>query len=269
MVKKLLKYEFFAYIRTLFPMQLILLGIALLCRFIQFFEADNTPYNIVFISSVVVLVVSSIVCVVMTMIFGITRFYKNLFSTEGYLSFTLPVTPAQHLFSKSVMLITFTVITFITILLGVFIATAGDVLLEIFKAVGYLLKEFFKATKVHGIFYVIEAIIAVITIFVYQTIMFYSCITIGQTAKKNRILAAFGVYFIYYFITQILGTIFILTISWLDSSGLLREIGYFVSNHPYAFVHIFFCAFIILFALLSAVFYFISHRIMKNKLNLE
>lgn len=44
MVKKLMKYELASYMRSLLPFQLILLGIALLHRFVQLFENDGDAY---------------------------------------------------------------------------------------------------------------------------------------------------------------------------------------------------------------------------------
>ena len=58
MVRKLMKYEFAFYFKRLLPLGLLVLGTALLNRILQFFEADNTPYRIIFGSSVVLLVIA-------------------------------------------------------------------------------------------------------------------------------------------------------------------------------------------------------------------
>ena len=141
MVKKLLKYEFISYLRTLVPMYIILLAIGTLNRFIQIFENEHFSYNIVFSSSVAALVVASMVCGVMTMVMGVVRFHKNLYTSEGYLSFTLPVTTGQHIFAKLVMVIAFTFIGLFVIFTSASIAMLGDVLVEAFRAIGYILKE--------------------------------------------------------------------------------------------------------------------------------
>ena len=81
MVKKLLKYEFISYLRTLVPMYIILFAIGALNRFVQLFENDHFSYDIVFNSSLTAFIVSIIVCIVMTVVMGIVRFYKNLYTT--------------------------------------------------------------------------------------------------------------------------------------------------------------------------------------------
>ncbi len=93
MVRKLIKYDFSSYLKLLLPVQLILLGIAALNRIIQLFEdGSSTVYNIVFGSSVFLYVVSIIIAIVLTFVVSIVRFYQGMYSNEGYLSHTLPVT---------------------------------------------------------------------------------------------------------------------------------------------------------------------------------
>lgn len=38
-----------------------------------------------------------------TQLFISVRFYQSLFSDEGYLAFTLPVTPGQHLLARTLV----------------------------------------------------------------------------------------------------------------------------------------------------------------------
>ena len=269
MVKKLLKYEFFSYLRTLVPMYIILFAIGVLNRFIQLFERDHFSYNVVFYSSIIALAVSSIVCLVMTFVMGIVRFYKNLYSAEGYLTFTLPVTSGQHIFTKLVMPFTFTLTSVAVILISASVAMLGDVLVEVWRAIFYLFKEYFRSMGVHGGFYIFEFVILALIAIVYSYLLFYSCVTIGQTAKKNRVFMAFVAYFVYYLITQVFGTIFVILGYVFSYNGLLDELGRFFSNHPYASTHIILSTLIAFFTVLCIVFYFVNRHIMNNKLNLE
>lgn len=268
MVKKLIKYESTAYARTMLPMLIIVLGIGLLTRFVQFFENGSDAYSIVNVSSIVALVISIIVAIVMTVFVGITRFYKNLFTNEGYLSFTLPVTPSGHIFAKLIVAVLFEIVTLLTCAASAAIACAGDLLHEIIKAANYLMNGYFKSLGGHGAFYIVEAIILLLCASVAKYLLFYACISVGQLANKNRVLLAFGVFFGYYFAMQILGTIFIIV---ADScfDALTDEISCFASNHPFAFVH---CMMWILIAseiVAALIYYFVSRYIIKRRLNLE
>ena len=268
MVKKLIKYESAAYMRTMIPMLIIVLGIGLLTRFVQLFENTSDAYSIVNVSSIVALVISVIVALIMTVFVGITRFYKNLFTNEGYLSFTLPVTPSGHIFAKLIAAVVFEIVTVIACVAALAVASAGDLLHEIIKAINYLMNGYFKALGGHGAVYIIEAVLAALSFSVCKYLLFYACISVGQLAKKNRVLLAFGVFFGYYFAMQILGTIFIIiTDSCFDA--LADEISCFASNHPFAFVH---CViwFAIVCELIGAVIYYlVSRYIIKRRLNLE
>lgn len=270
MVKKLLKYELYAYTRTLLPVYVILLGISVLCRFVQFFENDHVSYGILFWSSVVALIITVIACIGMTVGYGIVRFYKNLFSLEGYLSFTLPVTPTAHLVAKTLGQLIFSAAAVAVALVSVAIATAGEVLVEIFRAGFWLVGEFYELCGGgNATFYILEALLLLVIIVVYFYLMCCACIAVGQTAKKNRILKAFGAYFVWYLITQAVGTVGIIVFAVFGEIGLLEAIGLVIENYPFEFVHVLMVGSLAIAAAISAMFFFISHRIMSRRLNLE
>lgn len=269
MVKKLLKYEFISYLRTLVPMYIILLAIGAVNRFIQIFENDHFSYDIVFNSSLIALVISIIVCIVMTVVVGVVRFHKNLYTSEGYLTFTLPVTSGQLIFTKLVMLLTFTLIGIAVILTSASVAMLGDVLIEVFRAIGYILKMYFEHLGANGLFYIIEVAVLLLVSVIYQYLLYYSCITIGQTAKKNRVFMAFVTYFVYYLITQVFGTIFLIVGMVFGEMGILGRISKVISEHPYASAHVIFATLIAFFTVLCVALYFVNRHIMNRKLNLE
>lgn len=269
MVKKLVKYETYAYLRPLLPMFIVLLGLGLLTRCIQFFENDTTAYDIVLGSSIFALVVAIIICSVMIFLAIISRYYKNLFTLEGYLSFTLPVTPAQHIFTKLFVAVMFSFIGSVVSFLAVIISLDGEVLTEVIKAVSYLFKTFlYKLPSAHLIFYIIEVVLLHFCLTCYQCLLFYTCITIGQLARKNRVLLAFGVYFGYYYAVQILSTVFTIVFSsFIDP--IVDFIVTLFETSPFATIHIIFIALIIISIAVSAVLYVICNVIIRKKLNLE
>ncbi len=269
MVKKLFKHEILSYTRNLFPIYLIVLVISALTRFIYIFESDKTAFGIVSGSSVVALVVGCVVCLLMTYVYIITRFYKNLFSNEGYLSFTLPVTPAQHIGVKLLVGVGLVFCSVLVVLLAIVISTAGEVTVELFKSVGYLVNLIKRELVNHFAFYVIEIAFMIILSIFQSILLIYTCISIGQLSRKNRVLAAVGVYFIYYIIVQVFSTIFLVVLSALSATDFYARIMKWISVNQFAFVHIMFCVSIVLSAVLILVYYFITHHIIKKKLNLE
>ncbi len=269
MVKKLFKHEMFAWLRVWAPMQIILLAVAAFGRIWQFFENDSTAYSIIFGSAVGLYVVAIIASIGLVTVFDVVRFYKNLFSREGYLSFTLPITPAQHIWVKMLTAGLFSVLSLVVILLSGVIFTAGDLFTEIMKALAYIIKQIPPTMGTHLFFYIIEVVLLMAVAVLGGSLLYYACIALGQTFKKNRVIGAVGVYFIYYVINQVISTIITVIVMLLAETDFFLAIGRFMEAHPYATVHIVLCGGLVFSAALSAIYFVITHAIMRKKLNLE
>ena len=267
MVRKLIKYDFASYLRLLLPVQLILLGIAGLNRVVQIFEeADSTIYRTVFTSSIVLYVIAIIVCLLLTLIVAIVRFYQGMYTNEGYLSHTLPVTPTQHIFSKMIVSMIFLLGSLFAIFLSVCIATLGDVNIELWKAGFFLLGEAFDVFRANMVFYIIEFILLALCVSAMTLMKLYFCISVGQLAKKKKVLLAFGVYFGLYFIQQVFGTIMIIIVT--VNSEFVENIMETIAATKTVFFHISLCGGIMYSLIIGAVYFFITRWIMSKKLNL-
>ena len=269
MVKKLYKHEFLAWLRIV-P---FIFGITLLTaafhRLLQIFETDSVYYGIVNVSAIILYVVSLLVCLATPLVFGIVRFYKNLFTGEGYLTFTLPIKTTTHLNVKVITSAVFSVAAFVISLLSVCIITAGDVFTELWKAFLYLWDMLHIDAANHLIGYAAEFCVLMLVAVFASILLFNTCLCIGQLAKKNRILLAVGAYFIYYFITQVFGTIFVIVFTILESTNVLAKIYSFIQGHMWLSGHLGFAIAIVLYAFLGLVFWLICRHILRKKLNLE
>ena len=269
MVKKLYKHEFLAWLRVL-P---IFFGITLLTagfhRILQLFESDSIYYNIINISALVLFFVSVMVSIAAPIVFGIIRFYKNLFTGEGYLTFTLPVKTTTHIWVKSLTTLTFCVGSAIVCFAAFCLITAGDVLAELWNAGIFLLEKIPAKYAGHIAGYVAEGCVLLL-IAMFATIMLYnSCLCIGQLAKKNRILLSVGAYFGYYLLTQVVGTVFVITFTILETTNALVPIYRYINEHPLASIHQGLSVGILWYSLLSLVFFLVCRFILRKKLNLE
>lgn len=273
MVRKLFKHELLFYWRLMLPTQLALLGVALLGRFTQLFESDTVVYDIVSTSTIIIFVLAALASLLLTTIFCIIRFYKNLFTGEGYLTFTLPVSPAQHLMVKLLAAALMEWIALLGVCVSVCVITDTQMLIEIGRALSFLYGELGKALgadRVHLVIYFVElGFLSFISTF-YQLLVYYLCIALGQLFRKNRVLAAVGMYFAYFLITQLISTIAssILT-SYVFNFSSLMDLIYFVGRHPYAAIHILFGVFIVIYIGLTILFFFLTRWIIRRKLNLE
>jgi hypothetical protein len=269
MVKKLYKHEFLAWLRVMPILYGLMLAMAAINRCIQLFENDSVYYDIIFGSSVTIYVIALAAGIAAPMLFGVVRFYRNLFTGEGYLSFTLPVTPANHLWVKVVTAVSFSLLSVLVAALSGVIITAGEVFHEICKAIAYLLKEIPQALAGHLALYCLEMTVLMILSAFSAYFLYYMCICVGQMSRKNRILAAVGVYFGVYLLTQILGTGLSIVLVVLEAAGVLDHLLMLLEEYPKEAIHISLCAGILTSTVISAVCYLVCHRIIRKKLNLE
>lgn len=270
MVSKLFKHELEYYIRSLVPMYIILGIVAVMGRFVQFFEAETAAYEILQGSSVFMLIVACLAAVFLSVLFAIVRFYKNMFSGEGYLTMTLPVTPTQHLWVKLMAALLANVTTFVAVGLAVCIFTLGPWLVEIYKAIAYLYHQV--ANQMHGNlgWYFVEMIPLFLVSMAATLLLYYACMSVGQLAKKNRVLAAVGAYFGLYVINQILGTVLMVVAT---TSGIFEKFAeWFLSlteQQMFGYGHGFIWLGTAWSAVIGLVFFLVSRFILSKKLNLE
>lgn len=273
MVKKLIRYDFQSYFRLLFPVQLIILGIALLNRIIQFFEPPSgaadiaaSAYQAGFVATLVLYIVSIIVCFVMTVIVGIVRFYQGMYTNEGYLMHTLPVTPTQHIFAKLLTSVIFFLGSVLATFISFMIVTAGQVNVEVFKAFFYLMNHFIQAPDFNGVLYIFEILLLLCVSLFHIFIKFYFCLSVGQLAKRKKILLAFGVFFGIYAVKQIIGTALIVISTF--SQNLIFVISDWLSDSGELAMHILIWISIVIYSAAALVYFFVTRHIMSKKLNL-
>ncbi len=266
MVKKLFKYEFIYYFRTLGLFLPVIPILGIMVRIFRSFKLGEIVTLLTVGSSGLLCYLGAMALIVTTTILGIVRFYKNMYSAEGYLTFTLPVTCTQHILVKLITLVIFELLAFVSIGIGALIALSGEPLVAFF---GFMRELFAPIPAIHGTFYAIELVL-LIAVGIFSTpLLYYTCITIGQTAKKNRILLAVGVYFAYYTIMQVLTTIGMVVLSVSTSLGLLDGLLVWIESNAHILLHFVFTGITVFSAAICVLYYFVTHRIMSRKLNLE
>ena len=255
MVKKLFKHEFAAYWRVLIPAWIALLGVSVLGRLVQLLESDSTIYSIVSGSSILFYVIGIVVAIAFPFVYAIIRFYRNLFTGEGYLTFTLPVAPAQHIWVKVLTAVVLQLASLAVVLISAAVMMAGELLVGIF----------YEHMGNHLVWFAIESVLVLLVVMVYATLYYDTCITIGQLFRKNRVLAAVGVFFAFYVVEQIIGTCAIIVAAFINWDSLML----FISENIYLCAHVGMWLVILFYAVLGLVFYLVTHAIICKRLNLE
>ncbi len=268
MLKKLYKHEFYALFRSLLPIYAALLGFAVLSRITFLFDIKNKIVDAVLGLSAVLYVFAIIAVFVVGLVIVVMRFYKHLLSHEGYLTFTLPVTPTQHITCKLVCGVTVTIIGFILVICSLLILGAGtEILSEIFNG----LKAAYNAviayvSKAQIIIIAIEIIaLSLISVF-QQLLMYYASISIGQQFK-NRIAGAVISYICLYAAVQIIVSVIMSVVS-IIIAGSAEEFNLMINNSVWYVVILMLCV-IVFYLILGTVYFFISRHFLTKKLNLE
>jgi hypothetical protein len=269
MVGKLYKHEFKAWLRIMSIIYGITLAVAAMLRIAQIFESDTVYYNTIFASGVFMYIVALLVAFASPVVFGVVRFYRNLFTGEGYLTFTLPATPANHLAVKVTTAVVFSILSVLVCVGSVMIVTAGDVFTELCKAADYLIRLIPADISAHLAGYCVELVFLLLVVFFVEHLLMDTCVCIGQLFRKNRVLAAVGVYFGIYVITQVISTVFGIGMVVLEEAGVLETLYAWIEENTYTAVHIALCGTTVLYAVLALVYYLICHWVVRKKLNLE
>lgn len=135
-------------------------------------------------------------------IFIFTRFYKNFFTDEGYLTFTLPVTRFELLNSKlisSVSILIFTIVIFIieiSLFIGIPVSTTGE-LGKILPELSSMLSGINIAAGPYIYVFLAEGLIAIILSSIFSTLLFFCCITFACViSRKLKVLIAIGIYYV-------------------------------------------------------------------------
>lgn len=269
MLKHLVKYEWKATSRVLMPVFGGVLLLALLNRLLwaghgaQLSTVDNMAGLVQFLAMTAYIL---FICVsfVVTFVLLLQRFYKSLLGDEGYLMFTLPVTPAQNIWAKTIIAGIMCVLSGVTGVLSVLIL-ASDV--RFWSQLGEIFGEGMRLLlrNAHFPFFALEGALLAIVSMLASILFLYLCIAIGHLAKRHRIAAAVGAYFGLSFAGQwLLGTTLFAT----SGSGMLDWIPS-LNLQPLAATHLLLWVLIAVSAVCTAVCFYFTRYILSRRLNLE
>lgn len=285
MLKKLFHYDMKYTARLVLPLMLLTLGTTLLGSIAMKllgsieYSSFSTTFGATLLSIVLGLIVAGSIFIliafaIITSIVVFMRFYKHFFSDEGYLTHTLPVKTSTHMFSKTWSTLLWVIITTVAVLLYIFLyiligaAPYGSLLnMDTFRYIGEFFQAIFPYMTPSYWIIGLETLVLTLVSVVFSTFMIFTAITIGAVvAKKHKILAAIG---FYYLINMIISIITVLVFVFISLSTVENPIfmGSLYST-PEGTTH-FILIFSNLFYLgLSAGGFALCNRLLNKKLNL-
>ena len=287
MLKKCLKYDFAALMRTWWILAVSMLGAGVLAGlgfrfFSQCMVADNVNEGLAILSAFVAL--GSYFCI-LAMIMGMTvsfilifwRIYTHFYTDEGYLTFTLPVKRSTLYLSKVISATVLQAATIGVLMLGILFMvvvvppTEGGeffISMDWLSGIGDFLRMLVDLAGWWLLLWVPVTFAIVILLALFQTGLIYLCITIGAVvAKRHKLIAAIGIYYGVNMAVGIVGEILLL----LLASGIAAII-YAAAAAGGAVLGLTVTAILVIFALalavLSAILHFMTVNKLERKLNL-
>ncbi len=287
MLKKCLKYDIAAVMRTWWIVAVSMLGAAVLAGlgfrfFSQCMVAENVNEGLVVLSAFAA--IGSYFCI-LAMIMGMTvsfilvfwRIYTHFYTDQGYLTFTLPVKRSTLYLSKVISATLLQAATVGVLILGILFMVlvvppteGGEFFISLDWLVG--IGDFFRGlVDLAGwwlLLWIPVAFAIVVLVALFQTGLIYFCITMGAVvAKRHKLIAAIGIYYGVNMAVGIVGEIIVL----LLSVGITAII-YAALAAGGAIMGLTITAILFIFALalavLSAILHFMTVNKIEKKLNL-
>lgn len=258
MLNKLIKYDFKSLFKTLTPIYLITLLLAIFTRF-SMFLADRSAifdYPAGLICGLCVIAIIGIPFA--TFIVSIIKYYNNMVKDEGYLTHTLPVKKSSLIISK---LLTSSILVGISILVSIAAVFLGfDIDMKIIKD---LFTELFD--KVDHLFIFLIAL-AVVVGYISNMLTVYAAIALGQKHNGNKKVYSIVYGIVLYNVNQIVSSIIIFIPS-LFNKNYMKYLEQ--DMPPYTFLNGFMTFALIISIIMGIAYYFLTVKTMEKKLNLD
>lgn len=264
MLVKLLKYELKATARIFVPLYLLLTILSIINR--VFLNINANSFTVVQVIAYGALLFTIIGIFVTTLLVTIQRFYKNLLSDEGYLSFTLPVKTYQHIISKGLIGVMWFIIDVVLLFItGLILLANGDFIPAmdiLFEYISQTINQYGSGVVVIGIQFIILGIISIMS----TIAKIYAATTMTNFTDKHKILVGIGAYIGFDIIEQtILAIIVFIVYQVSNIFDILNNVEAFASEP----IIIALFGLSILIFITGSVYFYITNWVLKNKLNLE
>ena len=279
MLGKMIKYDMKAMSRTMIPFLLTVFGIALLGTIVSkaiITLSMDSPLGTVI--KVVLFILSALIIIalcaaaIVGMILIVRQYYNSMMTDEGYFTLTLPATSTVHISSKLITALIWSIISVALVVVCVAIytlfGTASTFISKNFiQGIKELMSQIAFVWNLDMTFITIETIVLCIVGLIFHFLEIYLAITIGgMVAKKHKVLAAVGFYFIINCIFNIISVVILTVLSISIESTMLvlhTEMEFLSYAHPMMTV------WILGYLIGSVILFILCWYLLKNKLNLE
>lgn len=270
MLKKLFAHEWKDTWRLVGLMNLIVIGLTIIGsvflsnKTLKNAVGENEMLAVAAVLYLVFYIVSVFALSFIVSIYFYIRFYKNLYTDQGYLMHTLPVSSHALIWSKTLVAVIWSVISIFVIWIAVFslmfAAMSPSDRTEFIQDITYAFQSVEWDARI--IVIILEFVVMMAVSMLMSVFMGYAAISIGQLFKKQKVLGAVGIYIGLYMLIQTI-------MSYSSMFLTMAESGRFSDVDPLNAMMLMLLILLIVAGAFATGFYFITHYIMENQLNLE
>ncbi|MCL2587974.1 MAG: hypothetical protein FWD84_01050 [Oscillospiraceae bacterium] len=244
MLAKLVKYEFLATSRLIFPAYIGALLFGLILRP----ATSNAAFDGFFLNaSTFFFVVSIFAVVILTFVIIVRRFSSSMFKDEGYLTHTLPVSVDALIWAKLIAAIGWTLLGIVIISFSTWFVTSG-LWWNTLSLPHYVWQEI-----EHGLPYGLAGLLMFFSGLLFLPVgilSLYCALSIGQMVKRFKVLLAIVVFFSASFVL----------------SFVTEELNFAIRHQSDLLI----AGVVFLYYLLQGtLFYFATRWVLRRRLNLE
>lgn len=257
MLGKLLKHEWIATIRRYSLFYLVLGAMTLFAGVMHAVPVENFIFSMGE-NAILVLYGATVVGVLFCSVgMAVVRFYKNMVSDEGYLTFTLPVKVEELVLAKFLVAIVWQLITIVMCVASVFLVfVPGHIEIKVLMdGISSLMSQ---ARTLLPVF-----CLTLIATMVCQIMLYYLSMAVGQLFGNYKIVASVIAYCIIYFAMELVPLLMLLVVFGVFGFDTINN--YVNSMEDVTVIYV---ISISVTVVMGIVEYFATCSLLKKKLNL-
>jgi hypothetical protein len=271
MLGKLIKHEFKATWKVMALICAVLIGTGIvggltLRSFVV--QDDITDIQALFLSFISMFFIILLVSLaLLSTAYLVVHYYRSLYTSQGYLSFTLPASITQVVSSRMIVACIWSIASSLCLMVCivlVIVLGSAQYFTDISSFFNEMIDEIKCSVGTSGLYtFLIEYILMCILGIMERILMFCFSISVGQLWEKHKILGAVIAYFTTSFVLSIISTFMS-----LGYYGALAAIDTYTTSFD-SYLTTFLLKYMIYSVVLIVLFYVGSIAISNKKLNLD
>ena len=268
MLRKLLKYDLRELFRKSLPLLISMGAVSVVCCALLYFTMSFGETESLFgalgatITFFGIGILAITVLGVIIEFTAVMRYYKSLFTDEGYLNMVIPVKTSTLLFAKTLSVVIFGIVGALAWLVSLFISVGLPTILydiTYLDDINAVLSLFLELTD--GI--EVSAVLTIITMlveFLYFTVAILSAVTVGSVLiRRHKLLGTVIFFFAFSLIKSIIESLISGGIILALADSVDYSVRYAVETATRTALSL----------ALVATLYLINHRVLERKFNIE